>query len=423
MRQTTRLGRYHLIERIAYGGMAEIFRAVTYDEEGYRRDVAVKKLLPHFVEDVQFIDMLTDEFKVVSHLRHANIAEVYELVQVGDSLLIAMEYLDGKDLRSTVERARRMQQPLGFDHIAYIMARSLDGLHHAHIARDENDEPLKIVHRDFSPSNILMAYDGRIKICDFGIAKATHNRVQTKTGVIKGKVKYMSPEQAFGKRLDQRSDIFSAGSVLYELCTDQAPFHTESEIDLIFLVRDANPIPCRQVNPEIPEELARIIERAMRRSRSERYQNAELFRSDLVRFLRDYNAQYSRSKLSGLMRSLWKAEIDAELRTMEDLVLDSSTGHELGTNLIADAMGARAVYARFTPMPARLADLERGDPQGTRTELSEPPLHWDEADGEEFVVLESDLMADPMGDAKTEVSEPVTTPRDAGIRRKGGPKR
>lgn len=354
MRRTKRLGRYHLTDRIAFGGMAELFRAFTFDVDGFKRDVAIKRLLPHYIEDQQFVTMLVDEFKLVSHLKHPNIAEVFELVEVDSSLLIAMEYVDGKDLRSTVERGRDRGLTLGLDDIAYVMARALDGLHHAHVARDENALPLRIVHRDFSPSNLLLGYDGNVKLCDFGIAKATHNRVETKTGIIKGKVKYMSPEQAFGRKLDWRSDLFSAGSVLYELATNASPFHAPNEIDLIFAVRDATPVRCRDLNPEIPEGLQHIVEKAMSRSRSARYQTALEFRDALLRFLREHNPKYRRTKLSRFMKRVWDDEIERDLRAMEDFVLDgmaSSETADLGKNLIAESLGASATYSRFGPEP------------------------------------------------------------------------
>ncbi|QQR89042.1 MAG: protein kinase [Myxococcales bacterium] len=141
MQRTQQLGRYQVMNRIAFGGMAEIFRAFTYDDEGFRRDVAIKKVLPHYLEDPQFLDMLTDEFKLVSFLRHPNIAEVFELADVEGSLLIAMEYVDGKDLRSTIDRLHDQQAILDFDNAVYIIARSLDGLHHAHTARDLTASP------------------------------------------------------------------------------------------------------------------------------------------------------------------------------------------------------------------------------------------------------------------------------------------
>jgi len=351
MRRTKRLGRYHLAERIGYGGMAEIFRGFTHEEDAFRRDVAVKKLLPHYVRDEHFVDMLVDEFRLVSFLRHPNIAEVFELVEVDENLLIAMEYVDGKDLRSVVEKAQGMGERLGYDDIAYLLARALDGLHHAHVAKDSEGEHLRIVHRDFSPSNILVGYDGTVKICDFGIAKAAHNRVETKTGIIKGKVKYMSPEQAFGRTLDARSDLFSAGSVLYELTTGAAPFTAPNEIDLIFAVRDAAPRPSQEVNPRLPEGLAPIIEKAMSRSRSGRYQSARAFRDALLGFLRAHNPKYRRTRLARFLKIIWAAEIEAELRSMEDYVLDATGGDDLGRNLIADALGPDASFSRFNPNP------------------------------------------------------------------------
>ena len=425
MRRTKRLGRYHLTERIAYGGMAEIFRGFTYDEDGFRRDVAIKKLLPHYVEDRQFIDMLTDEFKLVSHLRHPNIAEVYELAEIEDTLLVAMEYVDGKDLRSTVEKARQKKLTLQFDDIAYVMARALDGLHHAHIARDYQGEPLRIVHRDFSPSNILIAYDGTVKICDFGIAKATHNRVQTKTGIIKGKVKYMSPEQAFGRKLDWRSDIFSAGSVLYELCTGMAPFSAPNEIDLIFAVRDAAPKACREVNRHIPPELARIVEKSMTRSRSGRYQSSMEFRDALLNFLRRHNPKYRRTKLARFLKKLWAEEIESELRAMEDFILDAAPGGEdnYGKNLIADALGPNAAYSRFNPNPtsttpqqddnptvhhARTEIIDSRQQRAARRKSSQPDIH-------EERTIQTDSPDELPGD-KTEVTPPRDNTGESGKR-------
>ncbi|GAB4205327.1 MAG: hypothetical protein OHK0013_21130 [Sandaracinaceae bacterium] len=352
MRHTRRLGRYHLTYRIAFGGMAELYRAFTFDEDGHKRDVAIKRLLPHFREDRSFVDMLTDEFKLVSYLRHPNIAEVYELVEVEDAILISMEYVDGRDLRSAVERARMLDVQIPLDDVVYVVARSLEGLHHAHVARDARGEPLRIVHRDVSPSNVLVGYDGVVKLCDFGIAKATHNRIQTKTGIIKGKVKYMSPEQAFGRKLDWRSDVFSAGSVLYELCSGEAPFSAPNEIDLIFAVRDAQPRPIREVAPHIPEELAQIIEKSMMRSRSARFQSALEFRNALLSFLRRHNPSYRRTRLANLMKRIFQDDIERELRAMEDFVVDVSVrGEDYGRNLIASVLPKDAPFNRFSPNP------------------------------------------------------------------------
>ncbi len=412
MRRTRRLGRYHLTYRIAFGGMAELFRAITFEDDGHKRDVAIKRLLPHFREDRSFVDMLTDEFKLVSYLKHPNIAEVYELTEVDESLLISMEYVDGKDLRTTMERAKELGVKLPLDDIVYIVARSLEGLHHAHVCRDMSGEPLRIVHRDFSPSNVLLGYDGVVKLCDFGIAKATHNRIQTKTGIIKGKVKYMSPEQAFGRKLDWRSDVFSAGSVLYELCTGEAPFVAPNEIDLIFTVREAAPVPAQKLNPQVPPELAAIIEKAMARSRSARYQSALEFRNALLTFLRGFNPSYRRNKLAQFMKRAFTDDIEKELRAMEDYVIDAAPVQgDFGKNLIASALGPDAPFSRFSPSPTKSSSVEGGDGESeappvhaAKTEIFDPKQKT--AGGGRITSRKDVDPNDPIHSEKTHVGEP-----------------
>lgn len=360
MRRARRIGRYQLTERIAFGGMAEIYRGFTFDLDGFRHLVAVKKLLPSYLEDREFVDMLTDEFKLVSYLRHPGIAKVYELTELDGSLIIAMEYVDGKDLRATIEQCQLRGKPLTLDDYSYIMARALDGLHQAHIARDSRGDLLNIVHRDFSPSNVVVAYDGMVKIIDFGIAKAASSRIQTEAGIIKGKIKYMSPEQALGRRLDWRSDIFSVGSVLYELTTGVSPFSAPTERDLIFTVREATPRPCQEINPEIPDQLAQIIQKAMARSRSARYQSSVDFRDDLIRFLESHNPNYRRRHLAQRMRFAWRDEIETELRSLEEYALEEVDPESLdyGTNLLADVMGDDAEFSQFVPSPGTLSGGE-----------------------------------------------------------------
>lgn len=353
MPRPRRVGRYHLLDRIAFGGMAEVYRGFTVGPEGHRYEVAVKKLLPRYAEDASFVTMLADEYRLVRRMAHANVARVYELVEVEGAVLIAMEYVDGKDLRSTVEKARARGRQPAIVHAVYAVARALDGLHHAHQARDARGASLGVVHRDFSPSNILLGYDGAVKVIDFGIAKASHNRVETKTGVIKGKVRYMSPEQAFGHTLDRRSDVFSAGSVLYELCTGAVPFAARNEVDLIFKVREARPVPVRQRSPTVPSELAAIIERAMARSRAARFQSALAFRDALVAFLRNHAASYRRTKLARFMKQLWAEEIEADLRLLEDraLELDPVDG-DRGRDLLGEDAGDE-VFAPWATRPTR----------------------------------------------------------------------
>lgn len=358
MRRTRRLGRYHLVHRIAFGGMAEVFRGFTFSANGERYDVAVKKLLPHYLEDSKFVTMLTDEYRLVSRLDHPNVARFYELTRIDRDLLISMEFVDGRDLRSTIDQARKLGEHLHFDDATYALAKALDGLHHAHEATDEGGQELQVVHRDLSPSNMLVGYDGEVKICDFGIAKAKLSRIETKTGIIKGKVKYMSPEQAFGRTLDRRSDVFSAGSILYELCTGQPPFRARTEMELIFAVRDAQPMPCRELAPDIPDGLAAIIERSMERSRSERYPTAGAMRDALLGFLRSHAPDYRRTRLARFMKRIWADDIESDLRALEDFVIDLSPGPEhVGTNLLAEELGPDAPYAGFSAIPTSVAPV------------------------------------------------------------------
>jgi serine/threonine-protein kinase len=288
-------GPYQLVRQIAVGGMAEIHLAKTQGVAGFEKYVALKMIHPNFAEDDQFIQMLVDEAKIASVLRHANIARVYEFARAGGEYFIAMEHVDGKDMRTVLERCRTKKKPIPAEHAAYIAAEVGAALHAAHSAVDSRGRPLRIIHRDVSPSNIICSYAGEVKLCDFGIAKATLTRVQTKTGVIKGKVKYMSPEQAMGRKLDHRSDLFSLGTVMYEMLTLQAPFQAPTEIELIFAVRDARKTPVRELSPGVPEELVRIVDKAMTRSRAARYQSGEDLALELRIFLDRQVPGYRRS--------------------------------------------------------------------------------------------------------------------------------
>src|SRR6185369_14091864 len=179
----------------------------------------------------------------------------------GEEYFIAMEYVDGKDVRAVLEKHRQQKIPVPAEHVAWIVAHIAEGLHAAHTQTDADGKPMQIVHRDVSPSNVLCSYQGDVKLCDFGIAKATLTRVQTRTGVIKGKVKYMSPEQAMGRKLDARSDLFSLGTVMYEMLTLEAPFIAQTEVELIFCVRDARKRDAREILPSLPEPLNQILNR------------------------------------------------------------------------------------------------------------------------------------------------------------------
>ncbi len=371
MPHAQQLGRYHLLDRIAYGGMAEIYRAKTFDRTGHSHVVAVKRLLGHLIEDQSFLEMLVDEAKISAQLLHPNIARVYEFCHAGGEYFIAMEYVDGKDVRALLERGRQASQPLAPEHVAWIAMEAAQALHSAHIQQDRLGQALHIVHRDVSPSNLLCSYQGVVKLCDFGIAKATLTRVQTKTGVIKGKVKYMSPEQAMGRRLDHRSDLFSLGSVMYEMLTLRPPFQASAEVELIFAVRDARPRPLHELVPNVPPELVAIVDRAMVRSRTARYQSGEQLSLDLRIFLDRYAPGYRRTHFSHFLRRTFAPEIERELRQLEEFVISEAREAEVGVNLIADVLGQDAEFTQFTPLaptPSQQSSAYTGEFQGARLE-------------------------------------------------------
>src|ERR1700712_4393649 len=260
-------GPYRLIRQIAVGGMAEIHLAKTAGIAGFEKYVALKMIHPNFAEDDQFIQMLVDEAKIAVQLTHGNIAQTFDLGRVGETYYITMEYVDGADLYKILRRA------------------SEPALDHAHRKRDHTGKSLGIVHRDVSPQNVLVSYSGEVKLVDFGIAKATMKARQTAVGVIKGKYYYMSPEQAWGDPIDHRSDIFSAGIVLYEMITGQMLYLEEDLHRLLDMARKADIKPPSRLRKGLPPQLERIVMHALAKKPEDRYQSASDFASDLERFL------------------------------------------------------------------------------------------------------------------------------------------
>ena len=325
MKRSRPVGRYHLLDRIGSGGMADVYRARVADDDGGERLVALKRVIEMYAEDPTFVKMLVAEYCLSAMLLHPNIARILELLRSPEGYFIVMEYVDGKDLRSTLTRGLELRRPMDLHDAVYLMARAVDGLDHAHAAAAPDGRALRLVHRDFSPSNILVGYDGSVKIIDFGIAKADVDRERTQMGVIKGKVRYMSPEQAQGEdRLTGQSDVFSAGSVLYEMLAGVPAFQAPNEVELIYAVRRAAPRPLRELNPAVPEALEATIQRAMARARKDRFPSAGAFRDELVQFLRATAPNYRRTRLAGYMKAVWAQAIEEELATLLEYALSDA---------------------------------------------------------------------------------------------------
>ncbi len=312
-------GKYLLLDRVNVGGMAEVFKAKAFGVEGFERLVAVKRILPSIAEDEDFVTMFVDEAKIAVQLTHANIAQIFDLGKADDSYYIALEYVHGKDLRTIFERARRQSQPIPMMMACHIMSEVCEGLDYAHNKRGSAGEPLNLVHRDVSPQNILISYDGEVKLIDFGIAKAAGKAGVTQAGMLKGKFGYMSPEQVNGVPLDRRSDIFTAGIVLWELLAGERLFVAETDFATLDKVRTADIMSPSTYNEDVPEELDRIVLKALSKEMDGRYQTAMALHDDLMGFLYGQEQRFSRNDLSSYMRDVFSAELAKELRADEAL--------------------------------------------------------------------------------------------------------
>lgn len=313
MHRPVPFGKYILLDRISVGGMAEVFKAKAFGVEGFARAIAIKRILPHLAEDPRFVEMFINEAKVAVQLNHANIAQVYELGRHDDDHYIAMEYISGKDLLSLAQYVKRSGDRLPVHLAAYVGSRVAEGLGYAHRKTGADGRPLGIIHRDISPQNVLIAFEGAVKLIDFGIAKAAiHSSHQTQAGVLKGKFGYMSPEQIAGKPLDQRSDIFALGTVLHEMLAGERLFAGDNDFLTLEKVRAAKADPPSRANPDVPPQLDNIVMRALAREPGDRYQSASQFADDLGRFLHMAGAGQSAKALKDWMRTRFAGEIANE---------------------------------------------------------------------------------------------------------------
>ena len=285
-----RFGQYELLEKIASGGMAEVFRARRTGVEGFQKTVAIKKILPHIADNDEFITMFADEAKLAAELNHPNIAHIYDLgkIQAG-GYFIAMEYVEGTDLRSLLVAGRQSGLPMPIPLAVYVASKVASALDYAHRRRDARGEDLHIVHRDVSPQNILISHEGEIKLCDFGIAKADRKVSQTESGSLKGKLQYMSPEQAWGKPIDHRSDLFSLGSVLHEMLTGERLFRGATDMVVLELVRKAEVVAPSRLNPDVSAALDAVVLKALAREPDARYATGSEMLRDLEAILYSYS--------------------------------------------------------------------------------------------------------------------------------------
>ncbi|MBN1208193.1 MAG: serine/threonine protein kinase [Myxococcaceae bacterium] len=365
-----RFGKYILIRKLAEGGMAEIFLAKQIGAEGFERDVVIKCMLDHFSQSREFVSMFLDEARLAARLHHPNIVQITDLGVADSRYFICMEYLAGEDLDAVIAAAHYKGERIPVPLAARIILSALEGLEFAHNYQEQG-RPLELVHRDISPSNIFVTYQGTVKVLDFGIAKASSRMTQTQPGLLKGKWGYMSPEQARGEPIDARSDLFSLGITFHELLTARRVFEREHEIGVLLALM-AQPIPApSSVRPEIPPALDRIIAKALERRREDRYASAAEMRTDLEEFLRGTASAPGTSQLAQYMQGLFgpsdverKTKIPslAELGGIEGLdqfPLADPVGYEKTLVRPSDPIGIPAIAAPAPaqPPPARSTGL------------------------------------------------------------------
>ncbi|MBI5548372.1 MAG: serine/threonine protein kinase, partial [Deltaproteobacteria bacterium] len=292
--------------------MAEVWRAKTFGEQGFEKLVAIKRILPNIAEDDEFITMFIDEAKITVQLTHANIAQTFDLGKIGDSYFIALEYVAGKDLRAIFDRCRKRNETAPIPMVCYMVSKMCEGLDYAHRKRSSTGMELRIIHRDVSPQNCLVSFEGEIKVIDFGIAKAANQATKTQAGILKGKFGYMSPEQVRGLPLDQRSDVFAAGVVLYEMLTGERLFVGDSDFSVLERVRQAEILPPTKYNHRIPDGLEKIVLKALAKEPEERFQWASDLADALQRFLITNESIFSRKDLSQYNKSTFAEDVEKE---------------------------------------------------------------------------------------------------------------
>lgn len=297
-------GNYYLLEKIAVGGMAELFKAQQRGVQGFQKIVAIKRILPHFSDNEDFVTMFIDEAKLAAQLTHPNIVQIFDLGKAGSSYYIAMEYVNGRDLRTLLKKVREYRLPFPEQVAAFVTMKVASALDYAHRKRGFDDRELKLVHRDISPQNILLSTDGAVKLVDFGIAKAASKASHTVAGALKGKLLYMSPEQATGQPLDNRSDLYSLGLVLFELLTGERCFQADSELGVLEKVRLGRIADLHTLNPGVSRDMVAIVSRALQKGVDHRYPSARFMERDLRDFLQRQGAPITEHDVAEYMEAL-----------------------------------------------------------------------------------------------------------------------
>jgi serine/threonine protein kinase len=329
MRSSGMRDRYTITERLDHGGMAEVFRGVAESMEGFKKAVAIKRILPNLTKNQKFVSMFLDEARLSLFLQHANIVQVFDISRTPDNAyFLVMEYVDGCNLKALIERQKQKGKRSDIGHSVYLMIECCKALQYAHsLEHPETNEPLGIVHRDISPPNILLSKNGEIKLVDFGLAKANSQIEATDPGVVKGKFSYLSPEAASGLEVDHRADVFAVGIILWELFTGRRLFYGDTDYQTVELVRQARVPSIAALNPEIDAELEQVVRKSLARDPNDRYQSAADLGDALAQFLFSRRMKVTARDIAALVRDtqvemMRKRSVEPKDSLIDALILD-----------------------------------------------------------------------------------------------------
>lgn len=354
---------YVLGKRIARGGMAEIYLGKAIGEAAFQKIVAIKRILPHYAADKEFIEMFRDEAHICKRLTHNNIVAVYDFTEVDGSYALIMEHVDGADLRSLLSACETAKTRLSVPSALFIAACSARALHYSHTKADEiTNEALGIVHRDVSPQNILISYEGDVKITDFGIASAENKLTETRPGVVKGKYSYMSPEQVAAKPLDGRSDVFSLAIVLWESLAMKRLFAGMTEVESIRKVQNCEvPYDLCELNPEVDQKLKDLVMLGLSKDRKQRYQTAAAFEKDILRYLHSTFPDFTPRELGNFLKRILAKKRDRTQDDIKETLAQESVPVPMNTNAASGGFVAMGGGSRGTGIPIAQSSLTSND--------------------------------------------------------------
>ena len=401
------VAKYKISRRIGRGGMAEVFLAIQEGVGGFEKLVVVKRIFPKFCNDDHFVSMFLQEARLAASIRHPNVVHINDIEQDDDGYFLVMEYLAGESLAYIWEALRARKERMPPNLVCRIGSAIAAGLHHAHIATDAAGNPQPIVHRDVTPSNLLVSYNGIVKIVDFGVAKATLSEGQTRAGALKGKMSYLSPEQVRDEPIDGRTDVFQLGICLHEMLTGRRLFKGKGDHAKMSAILDKEIVPPSTLNPRVPRLLDDVVLRALARDKDERHQSAEKLRADLDAVLLELGSAVSASEVGAWMRESFAERYQERLDIERECVSAardgrSQVGSRSGLAMVGDVpSSSQASHSQALQTPTMATVLERQSESAQMTGASSRrSLGWLVALGV-LLIGATSLVAWKMGDGET----------------------